>query len=85
MRTLITGGAGFIGSHISAALCKQGARVIVLDNLSSGLTANLGWLQPGDRLEFVQGDIRDATLVRRLLTGCHWVFHQAAIASMGSA
>ena len=82
VRALVTGGAGFIGSHLAQALCQQGAEVIVLDNLSSGLRANLDWRQPGHRLEFVEGDIRDGALVRRCVTGCDWVFHQAAIASV---
>lgn len=81
-RALVTGGAGFIGSHLAQALCQQGAEVIVLDNLSSGLTANLEWRRETHRLEFVRGDIRDGALVRRLMAGCQWVFHQAAIASV---
>ena len=82
IRVLVTGGAGFIGSHLAQALCEQGAEVLVLDNLSSGLRANLDWRQSSHRLEFVEGDIRDEVLVRRCVTGCHWVFHQAAIASV---
>lgn len=82
MKVLVTGGAGFIGSHLTEALCRQGAEVVVLDNLSSGLASNLAWRQPSDRLEFVHGDIRDRALVRKLVAGCQWVFHQAAIASV---
>jgi len=82
IKALLTGGAGFVGSHLALALCEQGVEVIVLDNLSSGLRTNLGWRQPGHRLQFVEGDIRDGALVSRLMAGCHWVFHQAAIASV---
>jgi len=82
MKTLVTGGAGFIGSHLAEALCRRGARVIVLDNLSQGKLENLAWRRPGDALEFVQGDIRDEALARKLLAGCDWVFHQAAVASV---
>ena len=82
MKALVTGGAGFIGSHLAEALCRRGARVIVLDNLSQGKLANLAWRRPGDTLEFVQGDIRDEALARQLIAGCEWVFHQAAVASV---
>lgn len=82
IRALVTGGAGFIGSHLAEALCQEGAEVIVLDNLSSGLETNLSWRRTPHRLRFVQGDIRDGALVRRVVEGCDWVFHQAAIASV---
>ena len=82
MKTLITGGAGFIGSHIAEALCRRGVRVTVLDNLSQGDAANLNWKRAGDELEFVQGDVADEKLVRQLLTGCDWVFHEAAMPSV---
>lgn len=82
MKALVTGGAGFIGSHLAEALCRQGVDVVVLDNLSSGRARNLAWRQPDDRLELVEGDVRDAALVRRVIAGCQWVFHEAAIASV---
>ena len=82
MKALVTGGAGFIGSHLAEALCRLGAEVVVLDNLSSGLERNLAWRRPGDRLELVRGDVRDAALVRQVMAGCQWVFHEAAIASV---
>lgn len=82
MKALITGGAGFIGSHLAQALCAKGAQVIVLDDLSSGTLDNLAWRSAGDALEFVQGDVRNRALVTQLLQGCDWVFHQAAIASV---
>ena len=82
MKALITGGAGFIGSHLAEALCAQGAEVVVLDNLLLGKVENLAWKTPGDRLEFVEGDVADESLVRRLMNGCDWVFHQGALPSV---
>lgn len=82
MKALVTGGAGFIGSHIAEALCHRGAQVIALDNLSLGNVANLNWKRNGDVLEFVQGDMADETLVKRLMAGCDWVFHEGATPSV---
>ena len=85
MKALVTGGAGFIGSHIAESLCRRGASVTVLDNLSYGFESNLDWRRPGDDLEFVSGDIRDAGLVKKLLKGTDWVFHEAAVASVAAS
>jgi len=82
MKALVTGGAGFIGSHLAEALCRRGARVIALDNLSLGNPANLAWKKSGDELEFVEGDVTDEPLVKRLIAGCDWVFHEAAMPSV---
>jgi nucleoside-diphosphate-sugar epimerase len=82
MKALVTGGAGFIGSHLAEALCRRGAHVIVLDNLSQGRAENLAWKSAGDDLEFVQGDVADEKLARRLMAGCDWVFHEAAMPSV---
>ncbi len=79
-QALVTGGAGFIGSHLVDALVAEGCRVIVLDNLSTGHRRNIKHL--GDRIEFVEGDIRDAPLVNRISQGCDVVFHQAAVVSV---
>lgn len=73
---LITGGAGFIGSHITHRLVQQGHRVRVLDNLSSGSYRNLADI--ADDVEFVDGDIRDAACVRRAATEVEVIFHEAA-------
>lgn len=79
-RVLVTGGAGFIGSHLVDALVGRGDSVVVLDNLFSGREENLA--QVRDRIEFVRGDIRDLDLVRRLTQGADYVLHQAALASV---
>ena len=83
MKALVTGGAGFIGSHLAEALCHRGAQVTVFDNLSSGSLVNLAWRKPGDEVDLVQGDIRDESLVRKLVADCDWVFHKAALPSVG--
>lgn len=75
MKALVTGGAGFIGSNICAALRREGAEVTVLDNLSSGHLVNLEALP---EVRFIEGDIRDADAVSRAISGCEVVFHLAA-------
>ena len=82
MQALITGGAGFIGSHIAQALCRKGAKVRVLDNLSTGSEENLAWRTGGDDLELIQGSADDAALLAKIVPGCDWVFHEAAVASV---
>ncbi len=81
MKALVTGGAGFIGSHISQALIQRGAKVIALDNLSLGQRHNLDWASKAD-LQFVDGDVTDESLIRKLVAGCDWVFHEAAMPSV---
>ena len=79
--SLITGGAGFIGTNLADRLLSEGQRVIVLDDLSRpGVERNLQWLRSThpDRLQVVQGDIRDAELVRRAAREADRVFHFAA-------
>ena len=82
MKALVTGGAGFIGSHVSEALCRRGDKVVVLDDLSSGKIDNLAWRAPDDELEFVQGDAGDDVLLKQLLKDCDCVFHLAAMPSV---
>lgn len=79
-RALITGGAGFIGSHIAEALVAAGCEVRVIDNLASGYLENLAHL--GDRVAFIKGDIRDADLLARTASGCDVIFHEAAVVSV---
>jgi len=81
MRTfLVTGGAGFIGSHIAEALVRRGDRVRVLDNLSTGNLANLAAFR--DRIEWIEGDIVNAATVDRAVEGVDCIFHEAALASV---
>ena len=82
MRALVTGGAGFIGSHLAEALLRMSVEVVVLDNLELGDRRNLHWGEGLPGLKFVEGDVRDETLVRRLVVGCDWVFHEAALPSV---
>ncbi len=77
---LVTGGAGFIGSHIAAALAAAGARVRVIDDLSTGYLENLEEIK-GD-LDFVQGSLADETSLRKSLENVELVFHEAAIPSV---
>ena len=77
---LVTGGAGFIGSHLVEALAGSGCRVTVLDDLSSGHRANLDG-SPGE-VRFLQADIRDPEAVADAVAGCEVVFHLAAVVSV---
>ncbi|TXH98199.1 MAG: NAD-dependent epimerase/dehydratase family protein [Pseudomonas sp.] len=77
---LVTGGAGFIGSHLVDALLAQGYAVRVLDNLSTGKRSNLPLDNP--RLQLLVGDVADAALVRQAVEGCAAVAHLAAVASV---
>jgi UDP-glucose 4-epimerase len=76
VRVLVTGGAGFVGSHLVERLVRRGARVRVLDNFSSGNVANLDAVR--DDVEVLEGDVRDEDAVRSAVRGCEVVSHQAA-------
>ncbi|HYW81513.1 MAG TPA: SDR family oxidoreductase [Thermoguttaceae bacterium] len=81
MRTfLVTGGAGFIGSHIAEALVERGDKVRVFDNLSTGHLSNLDDFR--DQIEFVEGDLTDADMVTQVVDGVDCIFHEAALASV---
>jgi UDP-glucose 4-epimerase len=81
MRTfLVTGGAGFIGSHIVEALVRRGDRVRVLDNLCTGHRENLAAF--GKDVEFIEGDVSDPTVTAEAVKGVDCVFHEAALASV---
>ncbi len=79
---LITGGAGFIGSHIAEALVQRGEQVRVLDNFSTGKRANISHLS---ELEVIEGDIRNVDVVRRATSGADYVIHQAAMVSVSQS
>jgi UDP-glucose 4-epimerase len=78
MKYLVTGGAGFIGSHIVRALLRQGAEVRVFDNFSSGKRENLSGLD----VEIIEGDLRDASRVAEAVRGGNIIFHEAAFVSV---
>jgi nucleoside-diphosphate-sugar epimerase len=82
-RYLVTGGAGFIGSHIAETLLRQGASVRVFDNIATGRRSNLDALKRlQGQLQIIQGDIRDREAVRAAVAEVEIVFHQAALASV---
>lgn len=82
MNTLVTGGAGFIGSHMVERLLKDGHRVTVIDNLSTGRLANLAPFMESDRLNVIEADITDLGTIASAFEGVEWVFHMAALADI---
>ncbi len=80
LKILVTGGAGFIGSHLVDSLASLGHRIIVFDNLSSGKLSNLTSVE--NRIEFVPGDIRNLDLLIKILRDCDLVYHMAAMVSV---
>ena len=78
MRALVTGGAGFIGSHLTERLLKDGKKVAVIDNLSTGSLKNIENFQNHTGFEFVEGDIRNAELIEPLVEKSDVIFHLAA-------
>ena len=80
MKILVTGGAGFIGSHIAEYLVQRGDDVTILDNLNTGNKENLAKIN--DKINFVNGDIRDYKLLEELVHDTNGVFHEAALASV---
>ncbi len=80
---LVTGGAGFIGSHIVERLLSDGAKKVrVLDNLSSGNRKNIAAFETNPAFEFIEGDIRDAEACAKVCEGIDYVFHEAALVSV---
>lgn len=82
MKALVTGGAGFIGSHLAQALVEMGIAVTVLDNLRNGDYGNLDWASSNKGFQFVKGDVRKRATVAKVIAGCDWVFHEAALSSV---
>ena len=76
MKYLITGGAGFIGSHLCDSLIARGDEVVVLDNLSTGSEQNISKIQ--EKIEIIRGDVLDKQLVTNLISDCDYVVHLAA-------
>lgn len=82
MHCLVTGGAGFIGSHLTERLLQDGHHVTVLDNLSNGRLQNLEHLKTNDNLRVEIVDVADYEKIRPLFDGIDWVFHLAALADI---
>ena len=82
MKTLVTGGAGFIGSHLSELLIAKGHEVLAVDNLTSGRLENLKGVVSHPRFKFAQADIRDPSALQPLFEGVDWVFHLAGLADI---
>jgi UDP-glucose 4-epimerase len=81
-KVVVTGGAGFIGSHLAEELSKRGYHVVILDDLSTGKIENIEQLLNKDRVEFIQGSVTDFPLLKSLFRDVDYVFHQAAIPSV---
>jgi len=81
-RILVTGGAGFIGSHLVDRLLKEGFEVVVIDNLDTGRLENISRHQGRAEFRFIKGDIRDFNLVKKVIRDIDIVFHEAALASV---
>ena len=79
-KVVVTGGAGFIGSHLAEELQNRGYHVIVLDDLSTGKKANIDRLVNNNSVEFVEGSVTDLELLQKSFKGAEYVFHQAALA-----
>lgn len=79
MKVLVTGGAGFIGSHIAEYFAEAGHTVRILDNLITGFRKNIPQYK---NIEFIEGDISDSSLVEKAVTGMDYVFHEAALVSV---
>ena len=79
MKCLVTGGAGFIGSHLTERLLEDGHTVVVLDNFSTGRPENLDNLPFADQLMIVEADIQNQDLIMPAFKDVDWVFHMAAL------
>ena len=82
MKSIVTGGCGFIGSHIVDRLLAEGHEVTVIDNMSTGRRENLAHIDPGAKLTVVEADICDHVRIAPLFAGADWVFHMAALADI---
>jgi len=81
-KVIVTGGAGFIGSHLTQALLKKGCRVVVIDNMSTGRSQNLECFINDRNLTVVRADINDTNRIRKYFQGADYVFHFAALADI---
>ena len=78
-KVVVTGGAGFVGSHLTETLLKRGCEVTILDNLSTGFPQNISHLlNSGNKLNFIEGDVRDKDVYMKAVKGAQVIFHEAA-------
>lgn len=82
VRSIVTGGAGFIGSHLAEALLKAGQQVVIIDNFSSGRMQNMQTFKDNPALEIVEADINDAKKIADHFKNVDYVFHMAALADI---
>ncbi len=82
LHALVTGGAGFIGSHLVDRLLADGHSVVVIDNMATGRADNLAHHKGNERLTLCAGDINDRALLNRCMGGVQWIFHLAALADI---
>jgi len=82
LKYIVTGGAGFIGSHLADNLIKNGHEVVIFDNLSSGNMENVTHLLSQKNISFIRGDILDYPAIKEVFHGADGIFHEAAIASV---
>jgi UDP-glucose 4-epimerase len=81
-KVIVTGGAGFIGSHLAEALAGQGYQVVILDDLSTGKVENIEELLKNNNVDFIQDSVTNLPLLKRLFKDAYHVFHLAAIPSV---
>jgi UDP-glucose 4-epimerase len=81
-RALVTGGCGFIGSHLVELLIKENFEVVVLDNLSTGRKSNLDHIKDRNKLKIIEGELQDIKIVNEALIDCEFIFHLAALADI---
>ena len=81
-KVVVTGGAGFIGSHLTELLLSRGYHVIIIDDFSTGKMANIEPLLKNMKVDFIQGSITELPLLQNLFQGVDFVFHQAALSSV---
>lgn len=84
-KAIVTGGAGFIGSHLAEELVSEGYHVIILDDLSTGKPENIETLLKSKSAEFIQGSIADYPRLQKVFSGAAYVFHQAAYNSVAGS
>ena len=81
-KVVVTGGAGFVGSHLAEALVQCGYKVVIIDDLSTGKKENIEQLLREGNVQFYKGSVIDLPMLQRLFLGAEYVFHQAALPSV---